>query len=200
MWPWEHLAVGYVAYSLSTRAFGSGAPRGAAVIALAVGTQFPDLVDKPLAWALGVLPSGHSLAHSVFFAVPASALAVVVGAALGRRRVGVAFGFGYLAHLPGDVVSPMLLGGRANVGFLFWPVVPAPESEASIGFVEMVGYLFGRYLNEVLTGQLSAYVAVELGLLASVALLWVLDGMPPVRTAFARGQDETASVPDEEVP
>lgn len=32
---------------------------------LAVGSQFPDLVDKPLAY-LGVLTYGRSLAHSVF--------------------------------------------------------------------------------------------------------------------------------------
>ncbi|MFC7080036.1 metal-dependent hydrolase [Halorussus caseinilyticus] len=179
MWPWEHLAVGYLCYSLSVRALGRTAPRAWPVVAVALGTQFPDLVDKPLAWTFGVLPSGHSLAHSLFAALPAAALAVTLAWALGRPRVGAAFAFGYLSHLPGDVFYPVLVGGVPNYDFLFWPVVPASASETSVGFAEMVRTLFARYVSELAGGEVSAYVAVELGLLASVVLLWVADGAPP---------------------
>ena len=202
MWPWEHLAVGYLCYSLSVRLSGRGAPRPWPVIALAVGTQFPDLVDKPLAWTVGVLPSGHSLAHSLFVALPVAALAVSVGAALGRRRggtargrddaarddshAGAAFALGYLSHLPGDAFYPALVGSEPNYDFLLWPVVPVPASETSVGFAEMVRLLLGRYVERLARGELSPYLAVELGLLASVLALWVADGLPPLRWLWSR--------------
>ena len=63
MWPWDHLAFGYVWYTLASRGWDGRPPSNAAAIALAVGTQFPDLVDKPLAWWLDVLPAGRSLGH-----------------------------------------------------------------------------------------------------------------------------------------
>ena len=60
MLPWGHLAVGYLAYSLAVRVRSGGPPAGLAVAALAVGTQFPDLIDKPLVSWVSVLPSGRS--------------------------------------------------------------------------------------------------------------------------------------------
>ena len=186
MWPWEHLAVGYLCYSLLVHLFGRRAPRAWPVVAVAVGTQFPDLIDKPLAWTVGVLPSGHSLAHSLFAAVPAAALAVTVAWGLGRTQVGVAFAFGYLSHLPGDVFYPVLIGGEPDYGFLFWPVVPADGAETGVGFLEMVRYLFSRYLTELAQGEVATYLAIELGLMASVALLWLYDGAPPLRSVWSR--------------
>ena len=186
MWPWEHLAVGYLCYSLGVHLFARRAPRGWPVVALAVGTQFPDLVDKPLAWTFAVLPAGHSLAHSLFVALPASALAVLVAWGLDRRQVGVAFAVGYLSHLPADVVYPALIGGHPNVGFLFWPVVPAVETQTDLGFVEMVRTLFVRYAAELRSGRLTAYVAAEVGLLLSTFLLWLHDGSPPLRSVWSR--------------
>ena len=38
------------------------------MLALAIGTQLPDLIDKPLTYQFAVLPSGRSLGHSLFFA------------------------------------------------------------------------------------------------------------------------------------
>ena len=65
MWPWGHLAVGYLVYSgLSRWRFGR-LPGSVATLAVALGTQLPDLVDKPLAWTVNVLASGRSLAHSL---------------------------------------------------------------------------------------------------------------------------------------
>jgi hypothetical protein len=99
MWPWEHLAVGYLLYSASVRLRTGSGPGDGPALALALSTQFPDLVDKPLAWSLGVLPDGTTVAHSVFVAVPA----VVVVAALERGRAGgryaPAIGIGYLSGL-----------------------------------------------------------------------------------------------------
>ncbi|PSQ17916.1 hypothetical protein BRC99_00275 [Halobacteriales archaeon QS_7_69_60] len=68
MLPWGHLAVGYLAYSLAVRGRTGGPPAGLATAALAVGTQFPDLIDKPLVAWVSLLPSGRSLGHSLLFA------------------------------------------------------------------------------------------------------------------------------------
>jgi hypothetical protein len=186
MWPWEHLAVGYLCYSLAAHAFVGRAPRESSAVALAVGTQFPDLVDKPLAWTFAVLPAGHSLAHSLFVALPVSVFVVTAAWRLGHRQVGVAFAFGYLSHLPADVFYPVLLGGVANVGFLFWPVVPTVEPQPGLGFVEMVRLLFARYVTELRSGRVAAYLAAEVGLLLSAFLVWLWDGTPPLRSLWSR--------------
>jgi hypothetical protein len=197
MWPWEHLAVGYLCYSLAVHLFARRAPRSWPIVALALGTQFPDLVDKPLAWTFAVLPAGHSLAHSLFVALPVSALVVTVAWGLDGRQVGMAFAFGYLSHLPADAFYPVLLGGGPNLGILFWPVIPAVGPQTSVGFVEMVRLLFARYVAELRSGRLTAYLAAEIGLLLSVFLLWLSDGTPPLHSLWSR----VGLVPDvEEAP
>jgi len=49
---------------------------------LLFATQLPDLVDKTLGWSLDVLPSGRSLAHSLFTTV----LLVFIVSLIGRRK------------------------------------------------------------------------------------------------------------------
>jgi hypothetical protein len=191
MWPWEHLAVGYLAYSLFCRLGGDGPPGGWPVVALAVGTQFPDLIDKPLSWSLGLLASGHSLGHSAFVAVPLAALSVLAGAALGRRRAGEGFAVGYLVHLPSDVFYPLVRGGRPNVDAVLWPVASAPASEANAGLFETFRRLFGRYASDLLAADLTVYLALELGLLVGVVALWIYDGTPPFDGLAARATEDS---------
>lgn len=191
MWPWEHLAVGYLCYSLFVRSRYARKPDALPVVALAVGTQFSDLVDKPLAWTFGVLPGGHSLAHSALVAVPIALLAVAF-----FEKIGTAFAVGYLSHLPGDVFYPALVGGRPNVDFLLWPLVPAAESPTSIGFLEIVRLLFARFAENLFVGEFSAYLALELGLLLGVFALWLVDGLPPLG-ALARIVRQTDTTAEE---
>ena len=102
---------------------------GGASLALVVGTQVPDLVDKPLAWSLGVLPTGRSLAHSLLVGPVLVGLAVLLAWRYRRHTVWPAFAVGYLAHLAGDALYPALRGEFASLGFLLWPVVPPIEYE-----------------------------------------------------------------------
>lgn len=180
MWPWEHLAVGYLLYSLYARLRRGGSPGGGEVVALGVGTQFPDLVDKPIAWLTGLLPSGSSLAHSVFVAVPASVVAIGVARRYDRSKLGVAFAVGYLSHLPGDAVYPVFLGGSVGVGRLLWPVVPT-NGHRSTAVVPLVEHFFDRFVRRVTSPAGIGYVAVELGLLGSALLAWLRDGTPGLR-------------------
>jgi hypothetical protein len=121
--PWGHAAVGYLLYTALCRFRTESIPDGAAVLALAVGTQFPDLIDKPLAWYLGVLPSGRSLGHSVFATALLLAIVHRVATHYRRRELSIAFAVGHLLHLAGDAVYPLVDGDLGGLQFLLWPAV-----------------------------------------------------------------------------
>jgi len=179
MWPWGHLAVGYLLYSLGVRARTRAPPDGWNVLALAFGTQFPDLVDKPLAWWFGVLPGGRTLAHSLLVAVP---LLLVVGLLAHRWGAGpraTAFAFGYVSHLFGDAVVPALVGSRGELAFLLWPVTPTVVYESQPSFL-------WHFANISLTPGFLAELAVG----GAVVVLWLVDGRPLLSDllAFTRRQ------------
>ncbi|WP_299235630.1 metal-dependent hydrolase [Natronomonas sp.] len=123
MLPWGHAAVGYLCYAALCRYSDGARPGGTAVVALAVGTQFPDLLDKPLAWYLGVLPSGRSLGHSVLVAAVLAAIVYRLAAEYGRPELGVAFVVGHGTHLAGDSVYRIAAGEFGELRFFLWPVV-----------------------------------------------------------------------------
>ena len=177
MWPWEHLASGYLAYSLANRVLGGDSPTGTEVAALFVGTQFPDLIDKPLGWGTSLLPSGISLAHSLLCAVPVSVTAVLVARRAGPRKVGWAFAAGYLAHLPGDIVYPMVVGGEPRLAFLLWPLLQTPAS-APASITGHVWGLFAQFVALLGTPTGRVYFALEILLLGTAALAWFWDGRP----------------------
>ena len=178
MWPWEHLAFGYVLYSLYCHLRYRRSPRAGAVIAVGLGTQLPDLIDKTLAWGFHVLPSGHSLAHSLLFALPLIAVVGVLAWRADASPVGVAFGVSYLSHLFGDVLYPLLSDGRAVVSFLIWPFGAVPTYDPERSFIEIVGYYFTRYVHDVMSGELTTYFVLQLAFMLAVFLLWLYDGAP----------------------
>ena len=183
MWPWEHLAAGYLLYSGLARA-GGRRPRDADTVALVVATQLPDLVDKPLAWWLGILPSGLSLGHSLLFAVPACLLVHALGRQVGAPSLGVAYGVGHLSHLAGDVVYPALTGGRLRVSFLWWPLGEQPAVTVP-GLFSRVAVFLDGYLAFLATPTGRLYALLELALLVLAAAAWAADGYPGV-TAVGR--------------
>lgn len=175
----------YVAVSLLARARGRRVGAAAAV-ALAVGSQFPDLVDKPLAWSLAVLPTGTTLAHSVFVAVPVCLLAWSLGHRYGRAAVGRAFAAGYALHLPGDIVYGSLTAGRPlSVDPLLWPLVAKAETGAPAGLLSEVLFYVGRYREFLARPEAVGYLAVEVVLLSAAAVLWATDGYPGLDSLLA---------------
>jgi hypothetical protein len=183
MLPWEHLAVGYLLYSAWSHLREGRRPSGRLVVAVAVATQLPDLVDKPLAWEFGLLPGGQTLGHSIAFALPA--VAFVFGA-FGRRSA-VAFGIGYLSHLAGDVMYPVVLGGSPRVSFLLWPFVESGGGE-SPGFLSETRDILGDAWQFMMSPEGTVYLTAELALLLAVFSLWLYDGRPgvPRRSRRAR--------------
>jgi membrane-bound metal-dependent hydrolase YbcI (DUF457 family) len=136
-------------------------------VALALGTQFPDLIDKPLAWNLGVLPNGRSLAHSL---LTATLVVLVLQVLLRRRRRGAiatAFAVGYVSHLFGDALYPLLARNYDNLAFLAWPIAPAIQYSPQPGLLVHLRYV-----------SLRSFYTIEGGLALLVFALWLYDGRP----------------------
>lgn len=176
MWPWEHLAFGYVLYALGRRRLDGRPPSNGVVIALAVGTQFPDLVDKPLAWIFGVLPSGTSMAHSLLFAVPVTIATIVATKPRERRPIAVAFSVGYLSHIVGDGLYFLVTNGDLSVGYALWPLVSRSGGNESIQVI--VPRLWSSFLQFLGSPQGRLYLALEVAFLAFAMGLWLRDGRP----------------------
>lgn len=167
MWPWGHLAVGYLAYSLYTRTRTTQPPEDAPTLALAVGTQFPDLIDKPLAWTVGLLPNGRSLAHSVLTALLVIAALKVLAHRRARSVLANAFAIGYLSHLGADALHPLVERDLLSVAFLAWPIVPAIEYDTDKSFL--------AHLHSI---EFTPFFTFELGLVVLTLLVWIRDGAP----------------------
>lgn len=183
MWPWEHVIVGYVAYSLFSHLVYREGPSGGAALAVVFASLLPDLIDKPLAWQFGVFPGGYSIGHSVFVAVPLSVLVGALAHRYGRPRVGLAFAVGYLLHLPSDLLPTYVREGWVPYERILWPLEQA-EGEHGHGLLE--GFLGTAipYAYQIVTLDLSPYLLFQLGLMGCAFLLWVYDGMPILREAI----------------
>ncbi|KTG08973.1 hypothetical protein AUR64_14285 [Haloprofundus marisrubri] len=169
MWPWGHLAFGYLWYRLVGHRW-EWPHTDSTVIALAFGTQFPDIIDKPLAWTLAILPSGRSLAHSLLTATIVIAVALAIARYLSNKSIGVAFAVGYLSHLLGDALVPLFELDPVYLRFLLWPLYPPPPYESDTSFLE-------HFLNI----ETNLVFVSEIVMVGFVAVLWISDGCPGIR-------------------
>jgi len=88
---------------------------------VAFGSQFPDLIDKPLFHEVVVLPSGRVGTHSLPIAIPIALAVMWYALETDRPRAGAAFVFAYATRIVGDVYRVLLLPGRGIPSDLFWP-------------------------------------------------------------------------------
>ena len=172
MWPWGHLAVGYLLYSLYTHRRFNRPPQDYTTLALVVGTQFPDLLDKPLAWTLGLLPTGRSLTHSLLTALLIIVLLRVLVRHHTQRPLVAAFSLGYLSHLAADSLYSLIVGEYYYLGFLAWPVIPAIEYPTDKSFA---GHVVGI--------ELTPYFLFQLVLFGLALGVWRRDGAPGLAAA-----------------
>lgn len=184
MWPWGHLAIGYLLYTLSTRYRLDRPPSGMATLLVVLGTQFPDLVDKPLAWTLSILPGGRTLAHTLLVALPVSLAVYLYFRQYWYAEWGFAFTLGYLSHIFADAFWPLFAGEFVYVRFLLWPVYPMPTYEGSPSII-------AYFLAMEATPQL----AVEVLLFVVATLVWVYDGKPAVATVQTMWRWLSSSAP-----
>ncbi|NGM67622.1 metal-dependent hydrolase [Natronolimnobius sp. AArcel1] len=177
MWPLGHAAVGYLLYTFATRTRFDSPPAALPLFSLLLGTQFPDLVDKPLAWYVGVLPTGRTLAHSLLFLIPLSIIVLAVARRYDRTELGFAFVLGALSHAVVDVIPA--LWGAADPNMLLWPLLPVETYES--GPPTIIG-LFLESLSD-------PYFLLEFVLAALALAAWRRDGYPGlevVRSAVGR--------------
>lgn len=166
MWPWAHAGVGYLIYSLYCRRCGVR-PQGSAVILLGFATQLPDLIDKPFAWTIPLLPGGRTLGHTLLFALPLVGLVIWYARDRGMPQLGSAFGIGYLSHLLSDGVATLVTDSIGNTTFLLWPLLPLPTWSTAPSFIAHLTAL-----------QLTPWIGFELALTAAAMAVWVIDGIP----------------------
>jgi len=168
MLPWGHAAFGYILYSLYARYDTGYPPIGLAVFAVGFGTQFPDLIDKPLTWTIPLLPYGRSFAHSLFTFTAIVVILWLVVEHADQYVLVVAFAIGYLSHLIGDAFGPILSGELHGLGYLLWPLTSVP-SGGTRSFVEF--FLSLEFTPSLLFGLIVTLLGVG---------LWVYDGLPGV--------------------
>ncbi|ELY60622.1 metal-dependent hydrolase [Natronolimnohabitans innermongolicus] len=135
MWPWEHLAVAYVLYSLLANGVRRRSPSTGETTAVVGGSQLPDLIDKPLAWTLGVTETGYAIGHSIFVA-PLVCLAVYAAAVrrgIENRLVPGAFALAYASHLVTDVYDPPRPDRGVVLEVVLWPFASPPAAD-TVGF------------------------------------------------------------------
>ncbi|PSQ05112.1 metal-dependent hydrolase [Halobacteriales archaeon QS_4_69_31] len=171
MWPWGHLAAGYLLYSLYARVRTGGPPRDGPALVAAGATQVPDLVDKPLAWSLSVLPTGRSLAHSSVVAALVLPVVWVAAARRDARPLAVAFAVGVVTHQATDALYPVLGFDFAAVTFLAWPLLELPAYEVE-----------GSFAAHLALVEPSPAFLFEVGLVAVASVVWHVDGHPGLST------------------
>lgn len=171
MGPVAHAALAYLLWTGAVRLLRGRPPTDAESWVLLVASQFPDLVDKPLAWSLDVLPAGRSLGHSL---VTATLIVVVLAYFLpeDRRSLVAAFGVGVVGHDLLDALAPLSRAEPEYLAYLLWPFLPQPPYETSRA-------LLPTFIASV-SGEVSG---VELVVFAVVIAIWVADGVPglPIR-------------------
>lgn len=179
MWPLGHLAIAYLLYSGSTRWRFADTPEGTAMVVLFIGALFPDIVDKPLAWYLGMLPSGRSLAHSLVVLIPLCLGLYVVFKHRGQAELAVAFAIGAISHALVDAL-PAIWREDATANFLLYPLVPIEAYET--GPPTILGLLQAQLT--------SPWFHVEFVLALLALVLWRRDGMPGRGAVRRRIADE----------
>lgn len=123
MSPLEHFLAGFVPVLVYFILRYRQLPSVGVVFVIFVGSQFPDLVDKPLSLA-NVIPWGRVFMHSLPFALPVAAVVLLYAVATDQQHLGVGFVFAYLLHIPGDWYG-RLLSGEIPPDIL-WPIMPIP--------------------------------------------------------------------------
>lgn len=123
MLPAEHFIVAFLPVLAYVLLRDRHLPRLRFVALVFVGSQFPDLIDKPLAHQFGILPSGRVFMHSLPIAIPFLLAVGIYGWKTGRKRLSAAFAFGHLSHLLADNHRALLRADPAIPPDLLWPFV-----------------------------------------------------------------------------
>lgn len=173
MWPIGHVAVAYLVSAGTRRIRSVQPPQEGIVVAACVAGLAPDLIDKPLSWQAGVLPTGRSLAHSLLILGPCCLLAYLIARRRGRGELGITVAVGAVSHPLVDAFPSLWQSGTAS--FLLWPVTSVdPYEGAPPGLFELLS-----------SAAAEPYFVSEFVLFALAVWVWQREGAPglPERVA-----------------
>ena len=186
MWPWGHLAVGYIVFTVWSRLITRNPPSGRTTLVLALATQLPDLVDKSLQFTLH-LYEGRAIAHSLLVMIPFCVGAVLVARQYGQQQSATALTIGVITHLFGDSWRAILTNNvQSEAAYLLWPVLPAPSYavDAPADHVDRLIAALTEAQGESLTDIVGSSMGVQLLLLLLFSVIWLVDGSPGFRTVW----------------
>lgn len=165
MWPWGHAAAGYLFYR-TLIALRSRPPDGPVVVAVIVGSQLPDVIDKPLSWTFGVFTAGRALGHSlVMIALISATLWLIVD---GRHRDLVGgLAVGWVSHPVADGVGLLVDPDPVAAVYFVWPLLGSPDPDP-------VPNRIAHYIS-TMTEPLRL---IEFSLVLIAILVWYRDGCP----------------------
>lgn len=122
MLPPEHFLVAFIPLLVYVLVRDKQLPSLRFVAVVFLGTQFPDLIDKPLAHQFGVLPSGRVFMHSLPTAIPVLLIIGLYGWKTNRLRLSSAFIFSHLSHLLADNYRLLIQSKPQIPADLLWPL------------------------------------------------------------------------------
>ncbi|WP_324756976.1 metal-dependent hydrolase [Haloarcula sp. GH36] len=142
MFPTAHLALALIPVVAFALVRDRRIPSTSLVGLCAVGSQFPDLIDKPLAHVFHLIPSGRVFMHSLPFAIPLSLLVGWYALETHRLRAGAVFVFAYGTHVLADNWTGLTDGNPELPPDLLWPFVqpvqrPVVPHWAGIGSINL---------------------------------------------------------------
>jgi len=93
--------------------------------AVFVGSQFPDLIDKPLAHEFGIIPSGRVFMHSLPTAAPVWLVVAWYGWRTQRSRLSGAFIAAHISHILADNYRSLQGSPPSLPPDMLWPLTNA---------------------------------------------------------------------------
>lgn len=169
MMPWGHVGAGYLLYTWYSVYKPNLDPHSGALATLLFGTQFPDLIDKPLGWTFDILPSGRSLAHSLITATIVIVLTLYIADRLGQWYLGTAFSIGYLSHLATDSLQPAIKGQEELLTNLGWPILSPPAYGEEKGITAH----FTEIQSDISQGQVGIFFWLQIILFVAAIVVAV---------------------------
>ncbi|WP_434530811.1 metal-dependent hydrolase [Haloarcula sp. NS06] len=145
MLPHAHLAFAYIAFSSYAHSAFRRAPGQREALAILVGSQFSDIIDKPLIFLGEPFVSGRTVAHSVLVVFPAIfILTLICRQYIQDGKIAFAFGLSWILQPFVDASIFIIHGTVARdfieISFLVWPfTIPADnivQMLSNINYVE----------------------------------------------------------------
>lgn len=148
---------------------------------LLIGSLLPDIIDKPLMFAVPGLGGGHGLAHSLLFLALISFIGLFLFIRL-RQTWMLALSFGTAVHLPLDQIWQCLHA-------LLWPFYPLDKGDVTNWLPDMIRGLFSNpavYVSEITGFAVVAWLGY---LVVRRKRIWAFARRGQIRSSLALAAD-----------